>query len=173
MQIWKWWQRVVKNRFNKIQREVHEQNRDYNVSVCTKQVTVAVNRKWRRTNKRTRGSTLLASVPTLLHHYLFTRLYWLRSTNKKYFTDSIAALQDRSSLGLHPGMLEVINKSIPGLWVWYKGWTSTVQGRWTFTGSRDWTKGTAMSRDTDGRILSVVLEIVAPSHYLPRRYLTY
>jgi hypothetical protein len=35
------------------------------------------------------------------------------------------------------------------------------------------TVGTAMSRDTDERILSVVLEIVAPSHYLPRRYLTY
>jgi hypothetical protein len=29
--------------------------------------------------------------------------------------NSIAALQDRSSLGLHPGMLEVIDKSIPGL----------------------------------------------------------
>jgi hypothetical protein len=31
------------------------------------------------------------------------------------FLCSIAALQDRSSLGLHPGMLEVIDKSILGL----------------------------------------------------------
>lgn len=98
---------MVKIRFNDIQREVHKQNRDYNVSVCTKQVTVSVNRKWRRTNKRTRGITLLASVPTLLHHYLSLGSTEL-GARTKYFTYSIAALQDRSSLGLHPGMLEII-----------------------------------------------------------------